>query len=151
MDRADSTLTARLIEDLYVEAMLLADEARSLLPPCASARPEPGASLGGGVLAWSCESLKLTTRLMHIVAWLLARRALLAASPGQAPIIGRALGPADPPDPALVERLDPATRAVVEGSAELYRRIAHLAERLDAGGPGLHGARALQQRVLSRL
>src|SRR3546814_14727448 len=33
----------------------------------------------------ACESLKTTTRLMHVIAWLLHRRAMFAGDPGAGP------------------------------------------------------------------
>ena len=54
--------------------MLLADEARSYFDDIGRddrAGLEPFARVG-----FACESLKVTTRIMHIVAWLLTQRAI---------------------------------------------------------------------------
>src|SRR5918997_749556 len=67
-------ITARLIDALYTEAMLLADEARSYFDQAGRNDRDgldPFAKVG-----FACESLKVTTRIMHIVAWLLTQRAL---------------------------------------------------------------------------
>ena len=67
-------ITSRLIDSLYTEAMLLADEARSYFDDAGRderATLEPFARVG-----FACESLKVTTRIMHIVAWLLTQRAI---------------------------------------------------------------------------
>ena len=59
-------ITSRLIDSLYTEAMLLADEARSYFDDAGRderATLEPFARVG-----FACESLKVTTRIMHIVA-----------------------------------------------------------------------------------
>ena len=67
-------ITSRLIDSLYTEAMLLADEARSYFDDAGREERstlEPFARVG-----FACESLKVTTRIMHIVAWLLTQRAI---------------------------------------------------------------------------
>src|SRR5207237_4604280 len=67
-------ITSRLIDSLYTEAMLLADEARSYFDDAGRDERqtlEPFARVG-----FACESLKVTTRIMHIVAWLLTQRAI---------------------------------------------------------------------------
>ena len=67
-------ITSRLIDSLYTEAMLLADEARSYFDDIGRddrVGLEPFARVG-----FACESLKVTTRIMHIVAWLLTQRAI---------------------------------------------------------------------------
>src|SRR6476659_5307082 len=67
-------ITSRLIDSLYTEAMLLADEARSYFDDAGRderSMLEPAARVG-----FACESLKVTTRIMHIVAWLLTQRAI---------------------------------------------------------------------------
>ncbi|NWN13409.1 DUF1465 family protein, partial [Escherichia coli] len=63
-----------LIDTLYVEAMLLADEARAYFDELG--RDEREALEALNRVAFSCESLKVTTRLMHIIAWLLTQRAV---------------------------------------------------------------------------
>src|SRR3954451_16678988 len=67
-------LTPRLVDSLYTEAMLLADEARSYFDRHGREdrdRLDPILRVG-----FSCESLKVTTRLMHVIAWLLTQRAV---------------------------------------------------------------------------
>ena len=79
MDESDlpgsqARITSRLIDSLYTEAMLLADEARSYFDDAGRddrSTLEPFARVG-----FACESLKVTTRIMHIVAWLLTQRAI---------------------------------------------------------------------------
>ena len=72
--QAQVRITSRLIDSLYTEAMLLADEARSYFDDAGRDERrtlEPFARVG-----FACESLKVTTRIMHIVAWLLTQRAV---------------------------------------------------------------------------
>src|SRR4051812_25937918 len=94
-------ITSRLIDSLYTEAMLLADEARSYFDDIGRderASLEPFARVG-----FACESLKVTTRIMHIVAWLLTQRAIES---GEIPLregrrAERRLGHAQDSDPAV--------------------------------------------------
>ena len=67
-------LTARLVDSLYLEALVLADEVRGYFDQFGRADREALPPLQR--VAFSCESLKVTTRLMHVIAWLLTRRAL---------------------------------------------------------------------------
>src|SRR5258708_25609012 len=74
LPEAEARITSRLIDSLYTEAMLLADEARSYFDDLGRndrATLHPFARVG-----FACESLKVTTRIMHIVAWLLTQRAI---------------------------------------------------------------------------
>src|SRR5207237_5243068 len=67
-------ITYRLIDSLYTEAMLLADEARSYFDD--AGREERSVLHPFARVGFACESLKVTTRIMHIVAWLLTQRAI---------------------------------------------------------------------------
>src|SRR3546814_7897775 len=63
--------------------MLLADEAHAAFATgrdLGSVRGNAAAQIG-----LACESLKTTTRLMHVIAWLLHRRAMFAGDPGAGP------------------------------------------------------------------
>ena len=63
---SEARITSRLIDSLYTEAMLLADEARSYFDDAGRGDRvalEPFVRVG-----FACESLKVTTRIMHIVA-----------------------------------------------------------------------------------
>ena len=96
----EARITPRLIDSLYTEAMLLADEARAYFDEAGRDERqtlEPFARVG-----FACESLKVTTRIMHIVAWLLTQRAVesgeIKAADGRRP--ERRLGHANDSDPA---------------------------------------------------
>lgn len=74
-----ATISPRIVEALYCEALLLADEVRHAfaLPPSVEAVPSSGASISQehDRLAMSNEGLRTTTRMMHAIAWLLNHRA----------------------------------------------------------------------------
>jgi regulator of CtrA degradation len=123
-------ITSRLIDSLYTEAMLLADEARSYFDE--AGRDERSALEPFARVGFACESLKVTTRIMHIVAWLLTQRAIesgeIAGREGRRP--ERRLGHAQDSDPVVVAVLPPAAQRLINGSADLYARV----KRLDDGG-----------------
>ena len=140
-------ITSRLIDSLYTEAMLLADEARAYFDQAGRDERsllEPFARVG-----FACESLKVTTRIMHIVAWLLTQRAIES---GEIPQRAgnrrdRRLGHAGDSDQAVVAILPEMARKLIVASADLYARV----KRIDEGG--LEGempqspARALMGRL----
>ena len=140
-------ITPRLIDSLYTEAMLLADEARAYFDQAGRderSTLEPFARVG-----FACESLKVTTRIMHIVAWLLTQRAVesgeLVAVEGRRP--ERRLGHANDSDPAVVEQLPPAAQRLVTTSTELYSRVARLDQGEIDAEPAPSPARALMGRL----
>ena len=93
-----SHLTPKLVDALYVEAMVLADEARSYFDTIGR---DDRLSLDPiDRVGFSCESLKVTTRLMHVIAWLLTQRAVAAGelSRAQAGEAERRLGDAPQTD-----------------------------------------------------
>src|SRR5437773_830545 len=103
----------RQLDSLYTEAMLLADEARSYFDDAGRderSTLEPFLRVG-----FACESLKVTTRIMHIVAWLLTQRAIesgeIAGREGRRP--ERRLGHAQDSDAAVVAALPPDRKSVV--------------------------------------
>ena len=116
-------LHRKLIDSLYTEAMLLADEARAYFD---EAGRDDRESLDPLVrVAFSCESLKVTTRLMHVIAWLLTQRAVdigeLQAADALDP--SRRLGDAPVFDADLVGALPKRARALIASSADLHRRV----------------------------
>ena len=122
-------MTSRLIDSLYTEAMLLADEARSYFDDVG--RDDRATLVPFARVGFACESLKVTTRIMHIVAWLLTQRAIES---GEIPLRDgrrpeRKLGHAQDSDPAVVEQLPEAAQRLINASADLYARI----KRIDEG------------------
>jgi regulator of CtrA degradation len=140
-------ITSRLIDSLYTEAMLLADEARSYFDDAGRDERmtlEPFARVG-----FACESLKVTTRIMHIVAWLLTQRALesgeIATIEGRRP--ERRLGNAQDSDPLVVNQLPPAAKRLINSSADLYARI----KRIDEGSAEDEAPQSPARALMGRL
>ena len=140
-------MTPKLIDSLYTEAMLLADEARSYFDR--QGRDErlildPLVRVG-----FSCESLKVTTRLMHVIAWLLTQRAVEAGelSPAQSRTPARRLGEAVESDPLLLDKMPEGALAIVRASQELYARVKRLEEGNAAPESQASPARSLMSRL----
>ena len=147
MPQPQARITSRLIDSLYTEAMLLADEARSYFDEAGRderATLEPVMRVG-----FACESLKVTTRIMHIVAWLLTQRAIEAGeipgSAGRRP--ERKLGHAQDSDAAVMAALPPAAQRLVSASADLYARV----KRLDEGGLENEATQSPARALMGRL
>ena len=144
---AEVRITPRLVDSFYTEAMLLADEARSYFDD--SGR-EDRVTLDPFVrVNFACESLKVTTRIMHIVAWLLTQRAIESGEipyrEGRRP--ERRLGHAQESDPEVVSRLPEAAQRLVSASSDLYARVKRLDEGNVADEPPASPARALMGRL----
>ena len=145
-DIANAGIHRRLTDSLYTEAMLLADEARSYFDEAGRAEREaldPLVRVG-----FSCESLKVTTRLMHVIAWLLTQRAVDAGELrlGDALDPSRRLGDAPVFDADLVSALPSRARALIAASADLHRRVSLFdrAQETEQAPSPVHG---LQRRL----
>lgn len=127
MGRPHSELTPRLVNALYTEAMLLADEARAHFDHDGTARGLPPEIS----VAFSCESLKVTTRLMHSIAWLLNQKALMAGEidDEEARSDARSLGYSPASDNFQVERFSQESQGLIAATEDLYYRL----ERLSNG------------------
>jgi regulator of CtrA degradation len=143
----EARITPRLVDSFYTEAMLLADEARSYFDDAGRderAMLHPFARVG-----FACESLKVTTRIMHIVAWLLTQRAVES---GEIPNVEgrrpeRRLGNAQDSDPAVVEQLPASAQKLIGASADLYARV----KRIDEGTLDVEAPQSPARALMGRL
>ena len=143
----EARITPRLIDALYTESMLLADEARAYFDETGR---EDRQSLEPFVrVGFACESLKVTTRIMHIVAWLLTQKAVesgeIRSSDGRRP--ERRLGHANDSDQAVLDQMPESARRLINASADLYSRIKRLDEGQLIDEPAPSPARALMGRL----
>ena len=143
----DSPVQRRLIDSLYVEAMVLADDARSYFDD--GGREERDTLSPMARVTFSCESLKVTTRLMHVIAWLLTQRAVFAGELGSGDAMhpSRRLGEAPHTSSNVVEELPMRAQRLVGASVELHRRVARLDEAQLVGLNGESPARQMLQRL----
>lgn len=139
-------LSRPIIEALYTEALLLADDVRAVF---AAGTREPLLGEDAFVrLALSTEGLKTTTRMMHVLAWLLNQRALFSGelSENQMRLHG-ALPPDRGSDEGQLALLEPETRALIAETELLHRRIARLDEAWRQHFEMVSPARAFQERI----
>ncbi len=142
MADSESLLTPKLLDALYTEAMVLADEARSYFE---SGRFDDESDADTTVsVSFSCESLKVTTRLMHCIAWLLNQKALHSGdlTDGEIWQHDRPLGYAAASDRPMVDLFPIEARQVILASEELFQRLQRLTARLEAQEevePPVHG------------
>lgn len=128
MESLHHELTPKLLESLYTEAMILADEARSYFD-----RDQMTVNLSPEIsVAFSCESLKVTTRLMHSIAWLLNQKAILAGEISQYESLtdARDLGYSPASDSFQVERFPEEARTLIAASEDLYFRLQRLSQKM---------------------
>lgn len=118
-------ITPRLVDGLYTEAMVLADEARSYFDSDRARSISPAEV----AVAFSCESLKVTTRLMHVIAWLLNQKALRA---GELTIDDRTtledLGYAPATDEYWLDVLPKEAQNLILSTEDLYYRVQRICE-----------------------
>lgn len=146
-DLRRAELGPKLIDSLYVEAMVLADEARSYFDDHAEADRETLDPLNR--VGFACESLRVTTRLMHVIAWLLTQRAVAAGEISRTDAItpDRRLGEAPASDHVRARAYPEAARALIEASEHLYDRVRRLDRIVDDPEPEFSPARTLMSRL----
>ena len=150
MNSRTTNLSRPIIEALYSEALLLADEVRAVF--ALGTREPVGLDDAGRDtmvrLALSTEGLKTTTRMMHVLAWLLNQRALFAGELNETQMRRHgALPPDRGSDPAHLALLEPETRALIAETEHLHRRIARLDEAWRQRFAMHSPARAFQERI----
>jgi regulator of CtrA degradation len=121
-------LSPTIVEALYSEALVLADEARAAFDLSGrltiASEDEDLARI-----ALSCEALRTTTRMMHAIAWLLNQRAYFAGELSEFQLHRHGRLPPPQPDgsPDQVALLGPELENLIERTRRFYARI----ERLD--------------------
>ncbi len=145
-------LTPKVIDALYRESMELAEDARDYFDHVGQwdrKRLQPMDRV-----LFSCESLKVTTRLMHVISWLLVRKAVLAGemTPADALAPDRRLGratKATQEDSPRIKSLPPMAQRLIAKSQDIYIRIKRLEEQMDSPDMDVEDspARLLQQQL----
>ncbi len=141
-----TNLSRPIIEALYSEALVLADDVRAVF---ALGTKEPGMGENDEVrLALSIEGLKTTTRMMHVLAWLLNQRAYFSGelTENQVRRHGELPGDRDS-DASQLAKLEPETRELIEETVKLHGRIARLDEAWRKDFEVASPARAFQDKI----
>ena len=121
---APTDLSEPIVESLYCEALVLADEVRAAF----DIAPRPS-SLDEDLvrIALSIEGLRTTTRMMQALAWLLNHRAYFAGDLSEFQLRRHGALPADrPAEPDQLMLLEEPTRALIMETEAFHRRIARL-------------------------
>lgn len=120
-------INARIVEALYCEALALADDVRATFD-MSRRQPAYGDDEDVVRVAFSCEALRTTTRMMHALAWLLNHRAFFMGelSEFQLQRHGRLASEHPGADPERVAMLDPDTQKLIAGTERFYERLARL-------------------------
>lgn len=148
-----TNLSRPIIEALYTEALVLADDVRAIFAlgvhePEAGMESTPTATMR---LALSTEGLKTTTRMMHILAWLLNQRAFFSGELSESQVRKHGTLPPDrPTDPKALEVLESGTRDLIAETERLHKRIARLDEAWRSGFEMASPARAIHSRLMRR-
>ena len=117
-------ITALIVEELYCEANILADEVRTVFAPAVSDLMPVELPLRR---ALECEGLKSTTRIMHVLAWLLNHRAFLAGQMSDLQWERHTNLPPDRgPSAELMALLDLPTQRLVADTQRLHARVARI-------------------------
>ena len=120
-----SDISEPIVESLYSEALVLADEVRAVF----DLRPVYGPDFDGDLLrfAMSVEGLRTTTRIMHVLAWLLNQRAYLSGQMTDFQLRRHGTLPPDRvSDPENLARLEAPTRDLIAATEALHARVARL-------------------------
>lgn len=143
-------LSRPIIEALYTEALILADDVRAVFA-LGTREPQAGEDAKAR-LALSTEGLKTTTRMMHILAWLLNQRAFFSGELSENQVRRHGTLPTDrAADPEALAALEPETCELIAETERLHRRIARLDEAWRSGFAMASPARAIHSRLQRRL
>ena len=122
-----ASINPRIIEGLYCEALILSDEVRATF--ALSGRLDAtGEAEDDARIALSCEALRTTTRMMHVIAWLLNQRAYYNGeiSEFQLRRTGRLPSGGSRSTPEQAALLPPNLHELVAASERFHARIARL-------------------------
>jgi regulator of CtrA degradation len=122
-------------KDLFREGMMLVEEAAAYLD--GPGRAESRALSRPAALAYSTESMRLTTRLMQVASWLLLQRAVnegeLTPNQAQAERVRVRLSRQEYGcAPEVFEQLPPTLRSLSKRSLRIQERVIHLDQGLVA-------------------
>ncbi|HEX8446440.1 MAG TPA: DUF1465 family protein [Sphingomonas sp.] len=136
-------LTERLVDALHTEALLMADEARAYFDE--QGRVERDRLAPAERVLFACESLKVTTRLMHVIAWLLSRRAYRTQPDAVQP--PRPVADPIASSPEDVAALPPVAQQLISASRDLHERVRRLETDILRGTNEGSPARLLMGRL----
>jgi regulator of CtrA degradation len=140
-------LSDRVAEQLYTEALLLADETHAYYDM--TGRTERERLDPKERVQFACEALKATTRLMHVIAWLATRRAIATGElpEGDPRSPERRLGESAPTPTEVLGAMPTSARRLIMAGIDLHERVGRVASGIEAPIATASPARALLQRL----
>ncbi|QYJ07881.1 DUF1465 family protein [Qipengyuania flava] len=143
---AAKNINEEIIEELYSEALVLADDARAAFDLSFNENQSNADDLTR--VALSIEGLRTTTRVMHVLAWLLNQRAYFAGELSRQQLERCGTLPEErAADADNLQRLEPETRALIEETERLHARVARLDRDWRATGEEATPVASLQGRI----
>jgi regulator of CtrA degradation len=151
--REPTDLTATIVEELYCEALILADDVRAAFD---LTTPRDVGKTDLVRIALSTEGLKTTTRVMHVLAWLLNQRAYFRGEMTEYQLTQHGRLPPDrPSEPSQLELLEVPTQLLILETQLMHARVARLDKAWREGphmrSEGLNDIRARLESALRRL
>ncbi|WP_284124489.1 DUF1465 family protein [Parerythrobacter aestuarii] len=151
--RDPTDLSATIVEELYCEALVLADDVRAAFD---LTTPRDAGKMDQVRIALSTEGLKTTTRVMHVLAWLLNQRAYFRGEMTEAQLRKHGQLPPDrASEPDQLELLELPTQLLIVETQLLHARVARLDKAWrtgpDARPEGLDQIHARLESALRRL
>lgn len=143
---AARNINEEIIEELYSEALMLADDARAAFDLSFNENQSNADDLTR--VALSIEGLRTTTRVMHVLAWLLNQRAYFAGELSRQQLERCGTLPDErAADDDNLKRLEPETRALIEETERLHARVARLDRDWRETGEEATPVASLQGRI----
>ena len=143
----DGSIREQVVEDLYTEALALAEEARGVFD--LRDRQLNGDRPDKLSIAMSIEGLRTTTRVMHVLAWLLNQRAYQSGELSETQMLKHGtLGEVRASDPNNMALLELTTRSLIRETERLHARVRRLdEEQRQRDGGGKISVQGLQGRI----
>lgn len=143
-------LSATIIEELYCEALVLADDVRAAFDLSAPRDTNTGDYTR---IALSTEGLKTTTRVMHVLAWLLNQRAFFRGEMTEYQLERHGQLPPDrPSEQKQMELLEIPTQLLILETQVMHARVARLDKAWRQGRSGQpEGLTQINDRLQSAL
>ena len=145
-------LNARIIESLYIEGLMLSDEVRAAFDLTPGAANDTRDDVDTTRIAFSCEALRTTTRMMHSVAWLINHRAYFRDEISEFQLRRYGRIPPSLPDaaPDRLTLLPAHVQELIRATERFYARLVRLDAGWRAGAPAVGDSSAIQ-RLRERL
>ncbi|GAB5352890.1 DUF1465 family protein [Qipengyuania sp. 483] len=142
----ETAIREQVVDELYAHALELADEARVVF----DLRDEALLTQSSDRvrIAMSIEGLRTTTRVMHVLAWLLNQRAYHAGELSKLQVLrDGTLGEDRPSDPNNLVLLQYGTQSLIQATERLHERVRRLDDEQRQLGERHSAVQEMQGRI----